>query len=540
MSTQSGAQAPSDRRRLAGILLLGAGLRLYAIWFGLPYLRARPDEIDAVMHGQMVMRGDLNPHFFHWPSLTFYTFGAVFTAVSDVLGALTPGAVVSDAQYLVLARIVVALAGTATIAVLYDLARRVADEWTGIAAAAFLAVAILHVRESHFAMTDVLMTLLATASLALLTRAVDAAEANVANIDPLRWFAASGLVGGLAASTKYNAAAVVVAMGAIQLAWLVRSPRKAATPGMWLPTAIFGAAFVCGFFAGTPYAAIDSRTFLADLRFDLGHLAAGHGHDLGLGWSYHLTRSLPFGVGLTTCLAAAAGVIPLARYYGTRALPAAAFAAASYVSFGSGREVFFRYLLPVVPIVCLFAAVAVRHAGRWVASRTRLSSGAATTILIAVVAGPPLVNCVRFDVVLGRTDSRVLAADWLGQRVTPDETLYEEGGHYAAIDLGDAPVHRWSFNPADGSFGDTGGRTPDWIVLEGSPLSNWAGTSPEIRKLAAERYALVRSVHAADYGWAVYDLADAFFLPVAGFGGVERPGPNIRIYRRKGLPAVAQ
>jgi Dolichyl-phosphate-mannose-protein mannosyltransferase len=540
LSTQSGAHAASDRRWLAGILLLGAGLRLYAIWFGLPYLRARPDEIDAVMHGQMVMRGDLNPHFFHWPSLTFYTFGAVFTAVSDVLGALNPGAVVSDAQYLVLARIVVALAGTATIAVLYDMARRITDRWTGLAAATFLAVAILHVRESHFAMTDVLMTLLVTASLALLARAVDAAQDDVANTHPLRWFAASGLVAGLAASTKYNAAAVVVAMAAVQLIWLVRSPRKAATPGMWLPAVMFAAAFVCGFFAGTPYAAIDSRTFLADLRFDIGHLAAGHGHDLGLGWSYHLTRSLPFGVGLTTCLAAVAGVIPLARHYGTRAMAAAAFAAASYVSFGSGREVFFRYLLPVVPIVCLFAAVAVRHGGSWIASRTRLSPGAAMTLLIAVVAGPPLVNCARFDAALGRTDSRVLAADWLRQRVTPDETLYEEGGHYAAIDLGDAPVHRWSFNPADGSFGETGGRTPDWIVLEGSPLSNWAGTSPEIRQLAAERYALVRSIHAADDSWAVYDLADAFFLPVAGFGSVERPGPNVLIYRRKDLPAVAQ
>jgi 4-amino-4-deoxy-L-arabinose transferase-like glycosyltransferase len=529
-----------DRRWLAGILLLGASLRLYAIWFGLPYLRARPDEIDAVMHGQMVMRGDLNPHFFHWPSLTFYTFAAVFTAASDVLGALTPGATVTDAQYLVLARIVVALAGTATIAVLYDLGRRIADEWTGIAAATFLAVAILHVRESHFAMTDVLMTLLATASLALLARAVDAAEANAASINPLQWFAASGLVGGLAASTKYNAAAVVVAMGAVQLLWLVCSPRKAVTPRMWLPAAIFAATFVCGFFIGTPYAALDSRTFLADLRFDLGHLAAGHGHDLGLGWSYHLTRSLPFGVGLTTSLAAVAGVIPLAKHYGARAAPVAAFALISYASFGAGREVFFRYLLPVVPILCLFAAVAVRHGGFWIASRTRLSSSAATTMLIAVVAGPPLVNCVRFDVVLGRTDSRVLAADWLRQRVTPDETLYEEGGHYAAIDLGDAPVHRWSFNPADGSFGDTGGRTPDWIVLEGSPLSNWAGTSPEIRKLAAERYVLVRSIQAADDSWAVYDLADAFFLPVAGFGSVERPGPNVRIYRRKDLPPVAQ
>ena len=315
--------ALSPRRWLAGITVLGALLRLYAIRFGLPYMRARPDEIDAVMHGQMVMRGDFNPHFFHWPSLTFYTFGAVFTTVSDVLGALTPGVLVSDARYLVVARIVVALAGTATLAVLYDLARRIADAWTGVAAALLLAVAVLHVRESHFAMTDVLMTLLVTASLALLVRAQAEAEADPgSDADPLRWFAVSGLVGGLAASTKYNAAAVVAAMAAVQLVLLVRPGARAATPAVWAATPIFVAAFVCGFLLGTPYAAIDSRTFMADLRFDFAHLSAGHGHDLGLGWSYHLTRSLPYGVGLTTCMAAVAGVIPLTTHYGRRAAAA--------------------------------------------------------------------------------------------------------------------------------------------------------------------------------------------------------------------------
>jgi hypothetical protein len=525
-------------RWLAGITVLGAVLRLHAIRFGLPYMRARPDEMDAVMHAQMVMRGDLNPHFFHWPSLTFYVFGAVFTAVSDVLGALSPGVVVSDAKYFVLARIVVALAGAATIVVLYDLARRIADAWTGIAAAMFLAVAILHVRESHFAMTDTLMTLLVTASLALLARALNEAEAEPA-AEPLRWFALSGLVGGLAASTKYNAAAVVAAMAAVQLVLLVRSRGNASALAVWAPMPIFVAAFVCGFFVGTPYAAVDSRTFIADLRFDFTHLSTGHGQDLGRGWSYHLTRSLPYGVGVTTCLAAVAGVVPLARHYGRRAAAAGAFALVSYASFGSGREVFFRYVLPLVPIICLFAAVAVRHGGRWIGSRTRLSTGVATAMLIAVVAGPPLVNCVRFDVLLARTDSRVIAADWLRQRVTPDETFYEEGGHYAAIDLGDSPVHRWSFDPATGSFGETGGRTPDWLVLEDSPLWTWAGVSTEIRRVAAERYTLVRTVHAANDGWAVYDLADAFFLPVAGFSSVERPGPNILIYRRRDLPEVA-
>ena len=532
------AEPDSPWRWLAGITVLGAVLRLHAIRFGLPYMRARPDEVEAVVHGQMVMRGDLNPHFFHWPSLTFYAFGAVFTAVSDVLGALSPGVVLSDAQYFVLARVVVALAGTATIAVLYDLARRIADAWTGIAAALFLAVAILHVRESHFAMTDTLMTLLVTASLALLARALNEAEAGPA-AEPLRMFALSGLVGGLAASTKYNAAAVVAAMAAVQLVLLVRPRGNASALAVWAPMPIFVTAFVCGFFIGTPYAAIDSRTFIADLRFDFTHLSAGHGHDLGRGWSYHLTRSLPYGVGVTTCLAALGGVIPLARHYGRRAAAVGAFALVSYVTFGSGREVFFRYVLPLVPIVCLFAAVAVRHGGRWIASRTRLSSGAATAMLIAVVAGPPLASCVWFDVLLARTDSRAMAADWLRQRVTPGETFYEEGGHYAAIDLRDAPVHRWSFNPATGSFGETGGRTPDWLVLEDSPLWTWAGVSTEIRRVAADRYTLVRTVHAASDGWAVYDLADAFFLPVAGFSSVERPGPNVLIYRRRDLPAVA-
>ena len=520
--------------------MLGAGLRLYAIWFGLPYLRARPDEIDAVMHGQMVMRGDLNPHFFHWPSLTFYTFGAVFTAVSDVLGALSPGGVVSDAQYLVLARIVVALAGTATIAVLYDLARRVADAWTGIAAATFLAVAILHVRESHFAMTDVLMTLLAIASLALLARAVDVAEANVANTDPLRWFAASGLVGGLAASTKYNAAAVVAAMAAVQLVWLVRSPGKAATVAMWLPAPIFAAAFVFGFFAGTPYAAIDSRTFLADLRFDLGaprRRARPRPRDR-LVVSPHAVapvRRRPDNVSGRGGGSDSAGEVLRNTRRGGRRVR------------GRVLRVVRQRPRGVLPVFAARCPDRLPLCGGGGPPRRKLGRVADTAVLrrghrdvdrgrrgTAARQLRPVRRAAGQDGLAG------LAADWLRQRVSPDETLYEEGGHYAAIDLGDTPVHRWSFNPADGSFGDTGGRTPDWLVLEGSPLSTWAGTSPEIRKLAAERYTLVRSVHAADDGWAVYDLADAFFLPVAGFRGVERPGPNILIYRRKDLPAVAQ
>ena len=34
----------------------------------------------------------------------------------------------------------------------------------------------------------------------------------------------------------------------------------------------------------------------------------------------------------------------------------------------------------------------------------------------------------------------------------------------------------------------------------------------------------------------VYDLQDAFFMPLWGFRNVERPGPTIHIYLRNDLP----
>jgi hypothetical protein len=51
----------------------------------------------------------------------------------------------------------------------------------------------------------------------------------------------------------------------------------------------------------------------------------------------------------------------------------------------------------------------------------------------------------------------------------------------------------------------------------------------------ATSYRLSASFHAIDMGrdqhW--FDMQDGFFIPLAGFAGVERPGPNICIYQRK-------
>ena len=163
----------TTKQWLGAIVLLGAVLRFVPIWFGLPFDEARPDEGTAIGHAVGILDGDLNPHFFHWPSLTFYLFAGCFSIASRVHRLLTLNPVLSVNEQYLIGRAVVASAGTLTILVLFFLTRRIADDITALAASFFLAIATLHVRDSHFAMTDVLMTLV-TASLALLLRVCEA------------------------------------------------------------------------------------------------------------------------------------------------------------------------------------------------------------------------------------------------------------------------------------------------------------------------------------------------------------------------------
>ena len=243
------------RRWLYAILLIAAALRLFPIWFGLPYLRARPDETTAVSLAMGVVYGDWNPHFFHWPSLTIYLFAALLRAASLVRGVLSGDPTLTAAEQILIGRVCVALAGTVTVLVVYYIGKRCVDAATGLAAAALLAVALLHVRDSHFAMTDVLMTLLATASLAVLLRAMDEAlgPASIASVSA-RGFAAAGLLAGLATSTKYNAAAVAAAMAAVQLLLLIHFKARPWSLRAWRPAAAYAAAMVAGFVIATPYA----------------------------------------------------------------------------------------------------------------------------------------------------------------------------------------------------------------------------------------------------------------------------------------------
>ena len=297
----------------------------------------------------------------------------------------------------------------------------------------------------------------------------------------------------------------------------------------------FVTALLVGFVVGTPYSLLDYRAFVTDVVFDMTHLSGGHGVDLGRGWVYHLTTTLPYGLGIPVFLAAVAGIIPMVRSYPRHACVLGLFAAAFYGSIGSGQTVFFRYVLPLLPVLCVPAAVATDRAAGWLAARTRLSSHAALVLLAVLLSGPGLVNCVWFDILLSRTDSRVLAARWMAPRLRAGDSLYDSGSEYTRLNLSKLPHHQWWFDAPSESFRHPGGETPDWMILYESALSSYTRTHPAILELAKTRYRLVQTIPATAPrpGAAVYDLQDAFFMPVSRFDEVRRPGPTVRIYVRR-------
>ena len=528
--------AKGIRLALVCVLLVGAGMRMWGVGFGLPLTRAQADESLVARTSVEIARGNLDPGFFNYPTLFMYTTGAVYRAYcgasSGIGGGDSTAACLASwplrwEPFFLIARALSVLAGTLTVWLIYRLGCRVFDPLTGVVAAGFLAVAFLHVRDSHFGVTDVSMTMLAVAAVLALIRAHDGpAPAG---------FAWAGLLAGLAASTKYNALLLVAPLVASQ--WLQLQGERRLDGRI----PVFLAAMACGFLAGTPFALIDRAQFWREASSEAAHLTGGHGIRLGIGWRYHLLVSLWHGLTWPLLAAAIAGMLWMCARTPRRAVLLLAFPVTYYVVAGRGFTVFARYMVPVVPFLCVTAAYFACQAAHAIERRFGPGRLAAAIIVIALsIALPTMVQVVRFDRVLGRADSRVLATEWIRSQVPRGASVYLAGGSYGSPDLGgrgSAPPYRvWEFDESRGRFDTPSGLTngwPEWIVVQESPLLDYSRV-PAAVGVGLARYDLRRAFHVVDMQAPhVYDQQDAFFLPLAGLSGIGRPGPNIYIYQRR-------
>jgi hypothetical protein len=282
----------------------------------------------------------------------------------------------------------------------------------------------------------------------------------------------------------------------------------------------------------------------------------------GRAWSLHPRFSLWYGLGAPQLLAGVAG---LALYTVRRPRAGAvllAFPIAYSVLIARDRLVFARYAIPLLPFLCIGAAMFVTA----MAERLAPSRPTARAILLGLAAlatiAPSAASVVRFDRLLTRTDTRVLTQDWIEANVSPADGLYLAADKWAAPQLplsqaaifhrypgkDEAPRRRVLLRQAEGRarpgyddwalegtrFVRNGVATdelPRFILVPRSALVAYSGVSDELARLVADRY--VRQQYFRYNGWGhgqLFDQQDAFYLPFAGLDGVERPGPNFLLF----------
>jgi 4-amino-4-deoxy-L-arabinose transferase-like glycosyltransferase len=403
-----------------GILVAAVVLRLWHISTGIP-IAVGPDEpqiMNRVAH--MLKTGDFNPHFFDWPSLTFYLNLVVSCLV--FLGGAMRGLwssldQVGAPELYFSGRVFTALLGTATVAVTMAAARRWGTA-AALVAGAFMAVVPGHVRESHYVLTDVPTAFFTTLTLLLSLRANE-----YQTLPRLLWAAAAA---GLAASCKYNGGIAIVMP--LVVVWAGGGGFVA---GLNRTFAVVGVG-LAAFLAGTPYAVLDLPKFLNDYArlasaFAIRPIAES-------GWTIYPKHILG-GIGWPAVIAAVAGFGLAVRQAVTgptraRGQLVVAFVVAYFVVMARSHQMYARYLLPLYPGLALLCGLTASAVIGWLRSRQMPGRPLAASIgaVLIVLLAMPATGAVGWVRDLGRPSTVGLAYQWFLDHVPTGTKVAVEAG----------------------------------------------------------------------------------------------------------------
>ena len=413
----------SPRVALALVLVAAAGLRYWGIGHGIPYA-VSVDEPEIVERAfEMMKRGRLNPQFFDYGSLHIY-IQLVVSIVRFIVGAVTGAwgslAEATSASFYLWGRAVTAAFGVATVLLVF----RIGLRWGArhaLLAAALMAVMPLHVRYSHYVLTDTPLTFFVALTMLLALGAHERPS--------LRTFAYAGAAAGLAAAVKYNGGLALIMP--LLVCWMTLTAR----PSRMACTLATVGASAAAFLLAAPYTVLDLPGFLdrfaslvAEYRTAAGPLESGE-----VLYLKHLRLQFGWAGMLLVLGGMVMGLLRAAR--GPGRVPwtlAVAFPLAHFMMIAEQRIVYGRYLLPLVPMLCLVAAAAV-ISGVSLLRRYQFPRGVRTALIAGLtlaLLGPPTVTAIDYDRMISRRSTVDVAYEWMETNIPPGSSLILEGGHF--------------------------------------------------------------------------------------------------------------
>lgn len=403
-------------------------------------------------------QGDLNPRFFNWPSLYMYVmagvYGIVFGASSEgVAGAFAR----NPAAFYLVGRLLTVVLGTATLAVVYLTGRMTYGRAVGLIASAFLAVDLVHVRDSHWVTTDVPLTFLVACATLYALRYWTSGRRQDAG--------AAGLLAGLATSMKYPGGLAFLGLVA---AHALRRPGSVGWRRLVSrETSVAAGLATLGFFLGTPFALLTPVAFVRGVLDELREVhTVQFGNEADApGLLFHLAYSLPEAMGWPVYLLALAGLAWALAVRGPREVILLAFAAPYLLVIVTWSSRFERYVIPLLPCFALLAAAALTRGAAWLGRLGRLVgpwSGVSLAAATALLLAPALARVVTYHQLLARPDTRDLGAGWIERQVPPGTRIALEP---YSVSL---PVARQQLREAPGTLAGLQQPLPPTAPAEGA------------------------------------------------------------------------
>jgi hypothetical protein len=308
-----------------------------------------------------------------------------------------------------------------TLLVVYALAASLAGAWWGVLAALLVAISPIHIQLAHYYTVDTMLTFWAVLGAWMGLRLGVTGRG--------RWAVALGILTGIAAATKLVGVSLLLF---VWLGWLVALAKGAKPVRVWkrllLATlrSVWAAAIAAIVFAiADPYAIIDGMAFLNEAANQAMMARGDPRYPYILQFYYTLPYVYPFVQNLTRGWGIGAGLLVWAglvwgavRTLWDRRLSAwsvlALWSLAFFLVLGSWHAKFPRYLLPIMPLMCVLAAGMLAAAwNRW----RRGIARAGLALLVVVLVGMTSVYAIAVDGVFGREHPWVSASRWIYENI---------------------------------------------------------------------------------------------------------------------------
>jgi hypothetical protein len=371
----------------------------------------------------------LNPHFFAYGSLPIYLLKLVIAVLKPLWPALR-----DDGNMHLIARPLAVLFDLGTIYLVYRLARKVLPdsygrkkvEWIALLAAGLTSFAVIQIQLAHFYTADSLLTFFIVLALTL--------AAGVTETSGRRRDIALGAVLGLALATKVSAAPLLLPIAVAYYSAVPRASSTSAVRRVWMalcraiPVVVIAAAV---FFIVQPYALLDAWTFLQDTGREAEIARGTYGVPYTIQYAgtppllYPMWQTALWGLSLPLGLLGWAGLVWLVvrwlRHGRRTDAILLAWAGPYLILTGLLYAKHLRYMLPLVPVLCLLAAEMLVQIGDARPSRRLVRALAVLGSILVVLS--TVAYALIFSSMYASPHSWITASEWIYRNVPTVSTL---------------------------------------------------------------------------------------------------------------------